>query len=161
MGMSRTSAGLFISKIERLLFGMMKSVVRFPSRTAMDEWRELVDGFQSRGANFPDVALIFDGTVIQTRRPRDHEGFYDKKGNPAYNCLACIDYRLKFRYFGVFSGSNSDQSMWNQSDVLGSRARDLCPPGINWLGDSGFKIWPFLMVSFDERSGHLTRRQRW
>ncbi|ETL28820.1 hypothetical protein L916_17881, partial [Phytophthora nicotianae] len=52
-----------------------------------------------------------------------------------------------------FSGSNSDQSMWNQSEVLRPRARYLCPPGINWLADAGLKIWPFLMVPFDERRG--------
>ncbi|KAF4145523.1 DDE superfamily endonuclease [Phytophthora infestans] len=65
------------------------------------------------------------------------------------------------RYLGVFSGSNSDQSMWNQSAVLGAYARELCPPGINWLGDAGFKPWPFLMVPFDERGGkRLTAKQR-
>lgn len=90
------------------------------------------------------------------------QGFYDKSGKPSYNCLAAIDYRKKFCYLGVFSGSNSDQSMWNQSEVLGPRAREICPPGINWLGDSGFKLWPFLMVPFDERGGQrLTRKQRW
>ncbi|KAI9994213.1 hypothetical protein PInf_016781 [Phytophthora infestans] len=88
-------------------------------------------------------------------------GFYDKSGKPSYNCLAAIDFRYKFRYIGVFSGSNSDQSMWNQSVVLGARARDICPPGVNWLGDAGFKLWPFLMVPFDERGGkRLTKRQR-
>ncbi|EGZ25408.1 hypothetical protein PHYSODRAFT_311881 [Phytophthora sojae] len=52
-------------------------------------------------------------------------GFYDKSGAPSYNCLAAIDYRKKFCYLGVFSGSNSDQSMWNQSEVLGPRAREI------------------------------------
>ncbi|KUF88080.1 hypothetical protein AM587_10002155 [Phytophthora nicotianae] len=87
-------------------------------------------------------------------------GFYDKNGKTSYNCLPAIDFRGKFRCIGVFSGSNSDQSMWNQSEVLGLRARYLCPPGINWLADAGFKIWPFLMVPFDERRGkRLSRKQ--
>ncbi|KAJ8564267.1 hypothetical protein ON010_g7078 [Phytophthora cinnamomi] len=89
------------------------------------------------------------------------KGFYDKSEKLSYNCLASIDYRYKFRYLGVFSGSNSDQSMWNQSAVLGARARELCPPGINWLGDAGFKLRPFLMVPFDERGRkRLTKVQR-
>ncbi|KAF1779006.1 hypothetical protein GQ600_1257 [Phytophthora cactorum] len=51
--------------------------------------------------------------------------------------------------------------MWNQSEVLGTRARRLCPPGINWLGDADFKIWPFLMVPYDEHSRkRFTRTQR-
>jgi hypothetical protein len=60
------------------------------------------------------------------------------------------------------SGSNSDQGMWNQSQLLGPRTRYVCPPGINWLADAGFKIWPFLMVPFDERRGkRLSKKQRW
>ncbi|OWY97974.1 hypothetical protein PHMEG_00031374 [Phytophthora megakarya] len=81
-----------------------------------------VDGFASRGADFPDVACVFDGTLVRTRQPRDFQGFYDKSGKLSYNCLAAVDHRWKFGYFGVFSGSNSDQSMWTQSEVLGARA---------------------------------------
>ncbi|POM73810.1 Hypothetical protein PHPALM_9304 [Phytophthora palmivora] len=54
-----------------------------------------------------------------------------------------IDYCFKFRYLCIFSGSNSVQSMWKQSTVLGARVRDLCYPGINWPGDAGFKLWSF------------------
>ncbi|KAE8884242.1 hypothetical protein PF003_g31611 [Phytophthora fragariae] len=161
LGMSRTAALRYIQKLEELLYGMMDDVVYFPAPTADEEWDDLVEGFSARGGDFPDVACIFDGTIVRTRRPNEHLGFYDKSGKPSYNCLAAIDYRNKFRYIGVFSGSNSDQSMWNQSEVLGARARHICPPGINWLGDSGFKIWPFLMVPYDERRGkRLTRKQR-
>ncbi|OWZ12105.1 hypothetical protein PHMEG_00014781, partial [Phytophthora megakarya] len=69
-------------------------------------------------------------------------------------------YRGKFRYFGVFSGSNSDQSLWNQSEVLGSRSRYLCTPDINWLADSGFKMWSFLMVRFGEEGGNRFIRKQ-
>ncbi|EEY66717.1 uncharacterized protein PITG_17269 [Phytophthora infestans T30-4] len=93
---------------------MLDDVVYFPAPTATVEW----DAMQL--------------------------GFYDKSGKPSYNCLATIDHRNKFRYIGVFSGSNSDRSMWNQSKILGARARHLCPLGINWLGGAG----------------HLTRKQR-
>ncbi|ETO83254.1 hypothetical protein F444_02683 [Phytophthora nicotianae P1976] len=161
LGMSRPVASRYIDNLEKLLFDMMDDVIYFPAPHSEDEWNELADGFAARKADFPDVACIFDGTLIHTRRPSDFQGFYDKSGKPSYNCLAAIDYRFKFRYLGVFSGSNSDQSMWNQSAVLGARARELCPPGINWLGDAGFKLWPFLMVPFDERGGkRLTKIQR-
>ncbi|KAE8964051.1 hypothetical protein PR003_g25871 [Phytophthora rubi] len=125
LGMSRPAASRVIKKLEGLLYEMVDSVIYFPAPTADSEWSALVNGFAARGADFPDVACVFDGTLIRTCRPSDHQGFYDKSGKPAYNCLAAIDYRYKFRYIGVFSGSNSDQSMWNQSAVLGARARDL------------------------------------
>ncbi|POM74464.1 Hypothetical protein PHPALM_8575 [Phytophthora palmivora] len=28
--------------------------------------------------------------------------------------------------------------MWNQSAGFGSRSREICPPGVNWLGDAGY-----------------------
>ncbi|KAE9065019.1 hypothetical protein PF010_g28385 [Phytophthora fragariae] len=158
LGMSRTAALRYIQKLEELLYGMMDDVVYFPAPTADEEWDDLVEGFSARGGDFPDVACIFDGTIVRTRRPNEHLVRYILS-----YCVYwfAIDYRNKFRYIGVFSGSNSDQSMWNQSEVLGARARHICPPGINWLGDSGFKIWPFLMVPYDERRGkRLTRKQR-
>ncbi|GMF24076.1 unnamed protein product [Phytophthora fragariaefolia] len=130
--MSRTPVLRYIQNLEELLYGMMNDVVYFPAPTADAEWDDMVDGFAARGGDFPDVACIFDGTIVRTRRPSEHLGFYDKSGKPAYNCLAAIDYRNKFRYIGVFSGRNSDQSMWNQSEVLGARARHLCPRGYNY-----------------------------
>ncbi|OWZ04919.1 hypothetical protein PHMEG_00023089 [Phytophthora megakarya] len=139
---------------------MLDDVIYFLSPDSSDEWSELTDGFAARKADFPDVACIFDGTLVRTRRP-GFSGILRQSGRPSYSCLAAIDYRYKFRYLGVFSDSNSDQSIWNQSAVLGARARELCPPGINWLGDAGFKLWPFLMVPFDERCRRrLTPTQR-
>ncbi|OWZ03452.1 hypothetical protein PHMEG_00024817 [Phytophthora megakarya] len=165
LGMSRTVAGVYIKRLENLLNEMMPSVIFFPDPFASDEWDALVNGFVEYGSDYADVAIVFDGTIVQTRRPRNHiirAEFYDKSGNTSYNCLAAIDYWGKSRYCGVFSGSNSNQSMWNQSEILGSRARYLCPPGINWLADACFKMWPFLMVPLDERRGNrLTRKQRW
>ncbi|POM64030.1 Hypothetical protein PHPALM_20502 [Phytophthora palmivora] len=161
LGMSRTVAMGYIKRLEDLLYALMPDVIYFPAPTAEDEWDDLVERFSRRGSDFPDVACVFDGTIIKTRRPHDHMGFYDKNGKTSYNCLAVIDYRENFRYLGVFSGSNADQGMWNQSEVLGPRARYLCPPGINWLGDAGLKIWPFLTVLFHERRGkRLNRKQR-
>ncbi|KAF4145796.1 DDE superfamily endonuclease [Phytophthora infestans] len=160
LGMSRTPALCYIQNIEKLLYDMLDDVVYFPAPTATVEWDAMVEGFAKKGGS--DVACIFDGTLVRTRRPNEQLGFYDKSGKPSYNCLATIDHRNKFRYIGVFSGSNSDRSMWNQSKILGARARHLCPLGINWLGGAGFKIWPFLIVPYDERRGrHLTRKQRW
>ncbi|KAF4146527.1 DDE superfamily endonuclease [Phytophthora infestans] len=158
LGMSRPVASRYIKRLEKLLYGMMDDVIYFPSPTADDEWGALVDGFAGKNSDFPDVACVFDGTLIRTRRPNDHQGFYDKSGKPSYNCLAAIDFRYKFRYIGVFSGSNSDQSMWNQSVVLGARARDICPPGVNWLGDAGFKLWPFLMVLLTSAVASASRK---
>eukprot|EP00644_Phytophthora_capsici_P001597 jgi/Phyca11/131752/e_gw1.112.38.1 len=108
------------------------------------------------GGDFPDVACIFDITLVRTRRPNEHMGFYDKSGKPSYFCLAAINHCSKFRYIGGFSGSNSDQS-----ESLALVPVICLHQGINWLGDCCFKNWPFLMLAYDERRGRrLTRKQR-
>lgn len=70
--MSRTAALRYIQKLEELLYGMMDDVVYFPAPTADEEWDDLVEGFAARGGDFPDVACIFDGTIVRTRRPNEH-----------------------------------------------------------------------------------------
>ncbi|EGZ11658.1 hypothetical protein PHYSODRAFT_303635 [Phytophthora sojae] len=72
LGMSRTVAGVYIKRLEDLLYDMMPDVIYFPAPSAVDEWDDLVEGFVQRGSDFPDVACVFDGTIIHTRRPRDH-----------------------------------------------------------------------------------------
>ncbi|KAF4133525.1 DDE superfamily endonuclease [Phytophthora infestans] len=132
LGMFRAASRGFIRIIEKLLFELLDDVIYLSAPRADDEWSELGNGFAARGADFPDFACVFDGTRIRTRRPRDHQGFYDWH-----------------------------QSKWNQSVVLGAKARDLCPPNVNWLGDVGSKLWLFLMMPSDERSGQrLTRKLR-
>ncbi|KAF4127635.1 DDE superfamily endonuclease [Phytophthora infestans] len=113
--MSCPVASRYIAKLKELLLEMKDDVIYFPPSDASDEWCELADGFAARNADFPDVACIFDGAP----------GFYDKSGKPSYNCSAAIDYRYKFHYLGVFSGSNSDQSMWNHYNYHLSQTRIL------------------------------------
>lgn len=49
--------------------------------------------------------------------------------------------------------------MCNQSTTSGSRARHICPAGVNWIGDSGFKLLLIIMVPFDERGGVQTKSE--
>ncbi|ETO82889.1 hypothetical protein F444_03012 [Phytophthora nicotianae P1976] len=79
LGMSRTVAGVYIKRLEGILYEMMPDVIYFAAPTALEEWQELVEGFVERRSNFPDVACIFDETIIITRRPRDHMvcGWFD------------------------------------------------------------------------------------
>ncbi|GMF27007.1 unnamed protein product [Phytophthora fragariaefolia] len=72
LGMSRTPALRYIQKLEELLYGRMNDVVYFPAATADAEWDDMFDGFAVRGGDFPDVACIFDGTIVRTRRPSEH-----------------------------------------------------------------------------------------
>lgn len=104
LGMFRAASRGFIRIIEKLLFELLDDVIYLSAPRADDEWSELGNGFAARGADFSDFACVLDGTRIRTRRPRDHQGFYDVSGKPSFNCLTAIDYRYKFRY--LLSGIN-------------------------------------------------------
>lgn len=70
--MARTVARVYIKRFEDLLYDMMHDVIYFPAHSAVEEWGVLVDGFVGRGSDYPDIACVFDGTIIQTRRLRNH-----------------------------------------------------------------------------------------
>jgi hypothetical protein len=72
LGMSRMVAGFYIKRLEDLLNDMMPDVIYFPAPSATEEWEALMEGFAQRGSDFPDVACVFDGTIIKTRRPQNH-----------------------------------------------------------------------------------------
>ncbi|GMF41031.1 unnamed protein product [Phytophthora fragariaefolia] len=52
LGMSRTVAGVYIKRLEDLLYDMMPDVIYFPAPSAVDEWDDLVEGFVHRGSDF-------------------------------------------------------------------------------------------------------------
>lgn len=70
IGMSRTRAGVYIRHIERLLQEIANDVIYFPTRDNDEEWRELMGGFNAAGGLFPNVACVFDGTILRMRRPK-------------------------------------------------------------------------------------------
>lgn len=73
IGMSRTSAGGYIKRLEHLLESIKDEVIYFPGHDDVRAWSELTGGFVERGGLFPDVACIFDGTIVKTMRPSDPE----------------------------------------------------------------------------------------
>ncbi|EGZ10937.1 hypothetical protein PHYSODRAFT_518903, partial [Phytophthora sojae] len=64
LGMSRTAALRCIQNLEELLYGMMNDIIYFPAPTVDAEWDDMVDGFAARGGDFPDVACIFDVSLL-------------------------------------------------------------------------------------------------
>ncbi|OWZ12435.1 hypothetical protein PHMEG_00014404 [Phytophthora megakarya] len=114
----------------------MDDVIYFPSPSADDEWGSLVEGFAARGADFPDVACILDGTLIRTRRPNDFQ----------VECSGKLEFSVE-----VTRTSQCEISLWYL--VLGIVVFAILEL-IDWL-------WSFLMVPFDDHSGwRLTRKQR-
>lgn len=73
MGMSRTAAMNAIDQMETLLMSMIDDVIYFPCYDDEESWNALVHGFEQRGGLFPNVAGVFDGTIVKTQRPKDFQ----------------------------------------------------------------------------------------
>lgn len=71
MGMSKTSATVYINQVLAVLTRMAKERIRMP--TTHQEIESIRAGFEGI-AGFPDVIGAVDSSLIRTNRPADHEG---------------------------------------------------------------------------------------
>lgn len=78
MGMSKTSAVVYICQVLSVLTKMAKEEITMPS--TQTEIKKVTDGFE-RIAGFPDVIGAVDGSSMRFRRPAKHEGWYCSKNN--------------------------------------------------------------------------------
>ncbi|EEY67184.1 uncharacterized protein PITG_04127 [Phytophthora infestans T30-4] len=146
LGTSRAVAGVYIKRLEDLLYDMMHDVIFFPAPDAVDEWDGLVEGFARRGSDFPDVACVFDGTIIRTRRPRNHMVWRSEIHPTTVWLLSTIVV-------------NFDTLVCSLEVIPINR----CGINLKYLGPAHDTcIWPFLTVPFDKRRGNrLSRKQRY
>jgi hypothetical protein len=75
-----------------------------------------------------------DGSLIELERGGDFEGFYCRKGFPAFNVLAVVDHRKRYIATYISRGSNNDRGVYNDS-ALGFQ--NILPDGCYILGDAG------------------------
>ncbi|KAF4135886.1 DDE superfamily endonuclease [Phytophthora infestans] len=73
MGMSKTSAVVYICQVLSVLTKMAKEEITMPS--TQTEIKKVTDGFE-RIAGFPDVIGAVDGSSMRFRRPAKHEGCF-------------------------------------------------------------------------------------
>ena len=146
LGMGKASAVRFINEVQRVLVGRLsKQYIKMPSTAS--EWEVIKEGFQ-RKRGFPGVVGAVDGTLLERERPYDHEGWYCRKGYPAYNVQLVVDHRHRVMSFCSKPGSLNDQSVWNYSK-FGNTITDIIPAGTVILGDAGYKLLPHLMTPYD------------
>ncbi|KAG4036227.1 hypothetical protein PC123_g28203 [Phytophthora cactorum] len=97
--------------------GFLLSHSRLPSTEK--ELAEVMQGFEEM-LGFPGVVGAIDGTLITIKRFEDFEGFYCRKGFPAFNLMAVVDNELRFIAFSIRNGVQNDQSVLNRSLASGS-----------------------------------------
>ncbi|EGZ12318.1 hypothetical protein PHYSODRAFT_440959, partial [Phytophthora sojae] len=87
---------------------------------------------------FPFCCGAMDGTLIAINRPRDFEGWYNRKGRfPSVNVQAVCDHRKRFISFDVRPSSWSDAKIFQHSS-FGRNIACILPRGHHVIADSGY-----------------------
>ncbi|ETI30114.1 hypothetical protein F443_22765, partial [Phytophthora nicotianae P1569] len=154
MGMSKTSALVYICQVLSVLTRMAKEEITMPN--TQTEIERVTDGFE-RIAGFPGVIGAVDGSLMRISRPAEHEGWYCRKHFPAVNMQDVVDHETRFRSYCIRAGSINDQALWNQS---GLRNKVSVPSGMHLLGDAGYKIFRHLLTPFDEKEASYSAQKR-
>jgi hypothetical protein len=120
----------------------LESAVSLP-HTPM-AWRVIAGGFESC-AGFPNVFGALDGCLIMVKRFRQHEGWYCRKGFPAFNLLAMVDHLKRFMAYSLRPGSQNDRMLFRNSMFGKSR---VIPSDGFILADAGFTLLPHVLTPF-------------
>ncbi|KAF4138748.1 DDE superfamily endonuclease, partial [Phytophthora infestans] len=142
-GYRKTAQAFGVSKawcidnsIVRVLAAMRSTCIALPQNSKA--WEDVVEGFsQVRG--FPFCCGAMDGTLIAINRPRDFEGWYNRK-----------DHKERFISFDIRHGSWSDTKIFQYS-WFGRNIDTLLPRGHHVLADSGYGVSPASMTPYSEK----------
>jgi hypothetical protein len=131
-GLSRSSVSRYIDQLLNVVFLFKSEAIALPQNT--QAWLRLRDDFATRG--FPGMVGAIDGSLVELERGGDFEGFYCRKGFPAFNVLAVVDHRKRFIASYVSRGSNNDRGVYKTSNC-GKTIQNILPDDTYVLGDAG------------------------
>lgn len=80
--------------------------------TSLEEWHDEQGAFEMR-AGVPLVCAAVEGTFIELRRFKVHEGWYCRKDYPVVNLQAVVDHKQRFISFDLGTGSWIDKKIWS------------------------------------------------
>ncbi|KAF0703292.1 hypothetical protein AaE_015447 [Aphanomyces astaci] len=143
-GMSKSWCQNIVHIFAEVLAGMASSWIHLP--TSDLEWQQVELGFRSN-QNMSGIVGDIDGTLIEIQRPKDYDGFYNRHGDPSLNVQAMVDHTGAFTSVDIRPGSFSDRRIWKMS-TLGRTFRTKFPCGSYIIGDSGYALFPWLIVPY-------------
>ncbi len=103
------------------------------------------------------VCWKFFYVQIEIERPVDFEGWYCRKGYTAMNMQAVCDHKMRFTSYSIMSGCNNDKLLWQHSPI-GINAQNWIPSGYHLVGDSGYKLLPWLMIPYADDDDFTKKR---
>jgi hypothetical protein len=141
-GISKTRAISFVDEVLKVLLKCYeKESIRLPDSEGA--WKEIQKGFEDL-YGIPFVAGAIDGSLFEVQRYKENEGWYCRKGFPAFNIQMVVDHNLKFRSFSIRSGSHNDKSVFNKS-AFRTKVLQHLPQGAFFLADAGYALSNLLM----------------
>lgn len=144
-GMSRTRAQSYTQEVINVLCQRYRRrSIKLPENDG--EWWGIAAGFESI-CGFPNVVGAIDGSLFEVKRFDDFDGWYCRKGFPAFNMQALVDHKKRFRSISIRSGSQNDKGLFNMSH-LGRRIQHILPPGTCIVGDAGYKLLTQVMTPY-------------
>ena len=151
MGDAATIFGMSWSSASRYIWQVIKVIreaypIKLP--TSLEEWHELRAGMEAR-KGFPHAYLAVDGTLIKIERPYDYEGWYCRKGYPAFNVQVVVDHTMRICDFDVRPGSASDKQIFSNS-YFGQNIHKLLPKNGLILADAGYTLMYHVMTPYSE-----------
>jgi hypothetical protein len=143
-GMSKTRTMLYVDQVLKvLLLCYEKETIFLPRNVA--EWNEISEGFQRKNG-IPNIVGAIDGSLVRIQRFRNHDGWYCRKGFPAFNVQVVVDHLMRIRSFTILPGSQNDKSVFNKSG-LASRIHNI-PQGCFFVADAGYNLSNEVMTPY-------------
>lgn len=134
-----------------------------------EQWKVIQDDFEST-TGIPNINGAIDGSLYAIQRPKDPEGWYCRKGFPAFNVQAVVDNRRRFMSYSITPGSQNDQGIFNKSK-FGKGIQLKIPAGkysFNnseldsfFLADAGYKLQPHIMTPYAINSNTTREESRY
>ena len=111
-----------------------------------EQWHSIARDFEKR-SRIPNVVGAIDGSLFEVKRFKDHEGWYCRKGFPAFNMQAVCDGQKRFISYMIRSGSSSDKSLFNNSR-FGQEIHKMIPANTYFLADAGYQLFHHIMTPY-------------
>ena len=144
LGISSTSCKRYVKQVMNVINLYTSGSIKLPSTP--EEWKENISGFENFGG-IPNCCLAIDGSLIIIKRRKDFEGWYCRKGFPAFNLQAVVDHKKRFCSYSLRSGSQNDKNLFNNSQ-FGRTIQTKLPNSCFIIGDAGYTLYNHLMIPY-------------
>lgn len=151
--MSEAAAHKCVDRGVNFLGNMLNDYIKWPSA---EEIPHVVENFKSI-AGFPGVVGAVDGCHIHIKAPEDVQAdFIDRTCTHSVNLIAVCDSQKRFTFIDAgYPGSAHDVTVFASTKVyqkLTTNVDRVLKSNINHLiGDSGFRLAPYLLTPYIDR----------